>query len=122
MNAVLIDAVLQVPQAILNFSWFLFAALCEVYCPVFLMAAASFCFFLVGTSQGILQFRYCILFCLLIKNIFNVYFLREKEIQRERENTQVGEGQRERETQNVKQAPGSELTAHARHRAPTQKL
>ena len=37
---------------------------------------------------------------------FNVYsFLRD------RDRAQVGEGQRERETQNLKQAPGSELSA-----------
>ena len=42
------------------------------------------------------------------KNLFfNVYlFLRE------RQNT-MGEGQRERETQNLKQAPGSELSAQS---------
>ena len=31
----------------------------------------------------------------------------------ERESTQAGEGQRERETQNPKQAPGSELSAQS---------
>ena len=31
--------------------------------------------------------------------------------ERERDRAQVGEGQRERETQNLKQAPGSELSA-----------
>ena len=37
---------------------------------------------------------------------FNVYlFLRER--------TQAGEGQRERETQNLKQSPGSELSAQS---------
>ena len=41
------------------------------------------------------------LFLFLLKKFFNVYlFLRG------------GEGQRERETQNLKQAPGSELSAH----------
>ena len=38
---------------------------------------------------------------------FNIYlFLRQRETQHER-----GQGQRERETQNLKQAPGSELSA-----------
>ena len=42
--------------------------------------------------------------------VFNVYvFLR----QRERDRMRVGEGQRERETQNLKQAPGSELSAQS---------
>ena len=42
--------------------------------------------------------------------LFNVYlFLRETE--RERDRVQAGEEQRERETQNLKQAPGSELWA-----------
>ena len=35
-------------------------------------------------------------------------FIFERE--RERERVQAGEGQRERETQNLKQAPGSELS------------
>ena len=45
--------------------------------------------------------------------IFNVLFTfeRERERERERDGVQVGEGQRERETQNLKQAPGSELSA-----------
>ena len=33
--------------------------------------------------------------------------------ERERETVRVGEGQRERETQNLKQAPGSELPAQS---------
>ena len=37
--------------------------------------------------------------------------MRERERDRERETVQVGEGQSERETQNPKQAPGSELSA-----------
>ena len=41
-------------------------------------------------------------------NFFNVYlFLRETD------RAQAGEGQRERETQNPKQAPGSELSAQS---------
>ena len=40
----------------------------------------------------------------------------------ERERVRAGEGQRERETQNLKQAPGSELSAQARHGAGTHKL
>ena len=47
---------------------------------------------------------------------FNVYlFLRERERERERERdrVQVGEGQKQRETQNPKQAPGSELLAQS---------
>ena len=36
---------------------------------------------------------------------------REREREREREFVQAGEGQRERETQNLKRAPGSELSA-----------
>ena len=51
----------------------------------------------------------------LLLLFFNVYlFLRERdretETERERE-AQEGKGQRERETQNLKQAPGSELSA-----------
>ena len=43
---------------------------------------------------------------LIFKKFFNIYlFLRD------RERAQVGEGQRENETQNLKQAPGSELSA-----------
>ena len=38
-------------------------------------------------------------------------FIFERE--RERERGEVGEGQRERETQNLKQAPGSELSAQS---------
>ena len=38
---------------------------------------------------------------------------RERERERERDRTQVGEGQRTRETQNLKQAPGSELSAQS---------
>ena len=33
--------------------------------------------------------------------------------ERERERERIGEGQRERETQNLKQAPGSELSAES---------
>ena len=39
--------------------------------------------------------------------------MRERERDRERETVQVGEGQSERETQNPKQAPGSELSAQS---------
>ena len=42
------------------------------------------------------------------KNFFNVYLLL-----RERERAQAGEGQREEETQNSKQAPGSEPSAQS---------
>ena len=35
------------------------------------------------------------------------------EIERERDRVQAGEEQRERETQNLKQAPGSELSAQS---------
>ena len=46
---------------------------------------------------------------------FNVYsFLREREREREREGNRAWPGRgRERETQNPKQAPGSELSAQA---------
>ena len=37
----------------------------------------------------------------------------------ERDGAQAGEGQRERETQNPKQAPGSELSAQSPREAPT---
>ena len=40
-------------------------------------------------------------------------FIFERERERERERARVGEGQRERETQNLKQAPGSELSAQS---------
>ena len=50
------------------------------------------------------------IFLIFKKKIFNVYlFLRERESDRARE----GKGQRERETQNLKQAPGSELSAES---------
>ena len=38
-------------------------------------------------------------------------FIFEREWEREQAHEQVGEGQRERETQNLKQVPGSELSA-----------
>ena len=45
----------------------------------------------------------------LFKKFFNVYsFLRDR-----RDRVQAGEGQRERETQNLKEAPGSELSAQS---------
>ena len=45
---------------------------------------------------------------------FNVYlFLRERERERERESMSRGGAERERETQNLKQAPGSELSAQS---------
>ena len=44
--------------------------------------------------------------CFFISNFFNVYSFFEKE----RDRVQAGEGQRERETQNPKQAPASELS------------
>ena len=46
-----------------------------------------------------------------IKKFLTVIYFRETE--RERVSTQVGEGARERETQNPKQAPGSELSAQS---------
>ena len=46
------------------------------------------------------------LFFFFLIFFFNIYlFLRQRETEREQ-----GEGQRERETQNLKQAPGSELS------------
>ena len=46
------------------------------------------------------------------KKIFNVYlFLTERE--RERETARMSGGEAERETQNPKQAPGSELSAQS---------
>ena len=43
-----------------------------------------------------------------------IYFERERERQRQRQRQSVSrEGQRERETQNLKQAPGSELSAQS---------
>ena len=44
---------------------------------------------------------------LLIYFFTFIYFLRDVE------RAQVGEGQREKETQNLKQAPGSELSAQS---------
>ena len=50
-------------------------------------------------------------YCLSSYNFFNVYlFLRERE--RERESTSEGGAEKE-ETQNLKQAPGSELSAQS---------
>ena len=51
-----------------------------------------------------LVFHLCFLFL-----FFNVYLLLREKV-REYMGTQVGEGQRERETQNPKQAPGSQLS------------
>ena len=48
----------------------------------------------------------------LLKIFFNVLFI----FKTERDRVRAGEGQRERETQNPKQAPGSELSAQS----PTQ--
>ena len=46
----------------------------------------------------------------LIHNIFKMFYLFwERERDRDRDRAQAGEGQREMETQNLKQAPGSEL-------------
>ena len=45
-----------------------------------------------------------------LKIFFNVYFW---ERERERERTSRGRAERERETQNIKQAPGSELSAQS---------
>ena len=39
--------------------------------------------------------------------------MRERERERERDRVNAGEGQRETETQNLKQAPGSELSAQS---------
>ena len=56
----------------------------------------------------LLKYSYLLIYNIIFKNVFNVYlFLRERE--------RAGEGQRERETQNLKQAPGSKLSA----RSPT---
>ena len=41
---------------------------------------------------------------------------------REGDRVRVGEGQRERHTQNPKQEPGFELSAQARHGSQTQEL
>ena len=47
-------------------------------------------------------------FLIFFLKIFNVYFfLRDRDV------AQVGEGQRERETQNLTQAPDSELSAQS---------
>ena len=51
-----------------------------------------------------------ILSCAMLFAYFNVYFL---ERERERETVWAGEGQRERETLNLKQALGSELSAQS---------
>ena len=48
-----------------------------------------------------------------LKTFFNVYlFLRERERERESEHERGG-AETEKETQNVKQAPGSELSAQS---------
>ena len=41
------------------------------------------------------------------------YFIFERERERERDRQNVSRGGAERETQNLKQAPGSELSAHS---------
>ena len=43
-------------------------------------------------------------FIFIFKNIFKLFIL-----ERERESERAGEGQRERETQNLKQAPGPDV-------------
>ena len=53
-----------------------------------------------------MNFRFKILKVLVL--FLNVYL-----ILRERDRVKVEEGQRERETQNMKQAPGSELSAQS---------
>ena len=59
--------------------------------------------FFNSLARGILV----LVFFLFLSLSFNVYlFLRERE-------NKVGEGQRQRETQNLKQAPGSELSAES---------
>ena len=40
-------------------------------------------------------------------------FIFERDRERERDRAQAGEGQREKETENLKQAPGSELSAQS---------
>ena len=47
-----------------------------------------------------------------LKIFFNAYILRERERERERDSTSR-EGQRERGTQNLKQDPGSKLSAQS---------
>ena len=47
------------------------------------------------------------------KNFFNVYVFFERKRERERDREEVGKGQRKRETQNLKQAPGSEPSAQS---------
>ena len=51
------------------------------------------------------------------EHFFNVYL-----VLRDRDRVQVGERQRERETQDPKQAPGSELSAQSPRRAQTREL
>ena len=46
-----------------------------------------------------------------IKAIHCVLKKKKRERERHRDRVQVGEGQRERETQNLKEVPGSELSA-----------
>ena len=49
-------------------------------------------------------------------------YLKKKLFIFEREKVQVGEGQRARETQNPKQAPGSELSAQSPTRGPNPQI
>ena len=51
-----------------------------------------------------------VLFLFFFFNFFKCLFF---ESERERDRGQVGKGQRERETQNLKQSPGSELSAQS---------
>ena len=48
----------------------------------------------------------------MILNFF-LMFIFERERDRERDRARAGEGQRERETQNLKQVPGSKLSAQS---------
>ena len=64
----------------------------------------SFCAFLVRFMSD------CFILLLFKKNFFNVYlFLRQRETEHERGRDR----ERERETQNLKQPPGSELSAQS---------
>ena len=49
--------------------------------------------------------------CVLISSFYYIFNLNVYFWERERERAQAGEEQRERETQNLKQTPGSELSA-----------
>ena len=66
----------------------------------------------VPTSSFFFILFYFILFYFILLTIF-LMFIFERKTETEKKREQAGKGQREGETHNLKQAPGSELSAHS---------